>query len=512
MNRFKWHIVILCLTIVFVSFTTLYFKKVSGLEDPEAGIIESESDFSDRRVLVVLDRESSLEFKTYSVDDFPEIECVDVINLTPGTELIAKESIKKGNTSVLYNKILCIEIKYPGKDNVMNAISILKTNNHVLSAEPDYFVSICDTTPNDTYYDDYQWGNDKIDLPSAWDEETGSMSVYVGVIDSGIDGTHPDLSGRIRTDWCVSFLTNTAVAETNPTDPYGHGTHVAGIIGAAGNNNLGVCGVCWNVKLVSIKVIDSSGNGCSSRTIMAIDYAESKSIPIINLSLGSFSFISAMETAINNYSGLAVCAAGNYNTDTDITPFYPACYSCSNIISVGKSDSNDDVANDSNYGATSVDIFAPGQGILSTYPLSICNSGACNTYTHISTGYHTKNGTSMAAPYVAGVAALIKSSHPNITVAQLKSAILDNGDACSSLTNKCLTGSRLNAYNALHSVHSFTAFVDYGNPYYHKSACSVCGLFGPKSIHDWVPNLLHTRYTCSKCGATTTNPVYPREE
>ena len=497
------------------------FKAMPSTENPEINSVETESEFSDRRVIVVLDRESSLDFKTYCVDDFPEVDCVGITNLTPETEKIAEESVKKGNTDVSYNKILCLELKYPGKDNVIDAIAKLNEKEYVLCAEPDYVITLCDTIPDDIHYDE-QWGHEKINLPSAWDEETGSSSVYVGVLDTGIEGTHPEFSGRIKTEWCMSFLTGTGVAETSPTDPRGHGTHVAGIIGAAGNNNLGVCGVCWNVKLVSLKVIDSSGYGYSSYTVSAIDYAESISIPIINLSLGWASnhtyYNSSMSTAINNYSGLVVCSAGNTNpcgVDVDIAPyFYPAHYTCANMIVVGSSNSSDQIASTSNYSSVSVDLFAPGRQILSTYPLSICNSGACSDDNHHSyQGYHTLNGTSMAAPYVAGVAALIKSCHPNITTTQLKNAILNNGDSCSSLSGYCVTGCRLNAYNALHSIHSFTSYVDYGNAFYHKKACSICGLHGTTlSLHIWIPNTLHTKYTCNKCGATTTNPSLPREE
>ncbi len=498
--------------IVFSMSTVSQFKAMLGTENTEINSVETKSEFSDRRVIVVLDRESSLDFKTYCVDDFPEVDCVDITNLTPETEKKAEESVKKGNTDVSYNKILCLELKYPGKDNVIDAIAKLKEKEHILCAEPDYVIALCDTTPDDTHYDK-QWGHEKIDLPSAWDEETGSSSVYVGVLDTGIEGTHPEFSGRIKTEWCMSFLTGTGVAETSPTDPRGHGTHVAGIIGAAGNNNLGVCGVCWNVKLVSLKVIGSNGSGNISYAALAVDYAESKSIPILNLSIRWFNYSSSLETAINNYSGLAVCAAGNDGKDIDTDPVYPACYTCSNIITVGKSDSDDNKVDNSNYGESSVDIFAPGQGILSTFPLSICNLGNCKPSKHCSDGYHFKNGTSMAAPYVAGVAALIKSCHPNITTTQLKNAILNNGDSCSSLSGYCVTGCRLNAYNALHSIHSFTSYVDYGNAYYHKKACSICGLHGTTlSLHIWIPNTLHTKYTCNKCGATTTDPSLPREE
>ena len=495
------------------AFIMSQFKVVSGTEEPEPVATEIEYEFSDRRVLVVLDRESSLDFKTYCNDDFPEVDCESIINLTPETERNAKESIQKGNTNVSYNKILCLELKNPNQGNtVIDAIARLNTNEHVLCAEPDFTITPCDTTPNDTFYD-HQWGHEKINLPSAWDEETGSSSVYVGVVDSGIEGTHPEFNGKIKTEWCMSFLTGTGVSETSPTDLFGHGTHVAGIIGAAGNNNSGVCGVCWNVKLVSLKVFDSDGNGSSSYVISAIDYAESMSIPILNLSLTT-SNNNALKTAIDNYSGLVVCAAGNQGRDIDSNPTYPACFPCSNIIAVGNSDSNDNVASSSNYGALSVDIFAPGQDVLSTYPLSICSPVICEENSHhFSTGYHTKSGTSIATPYVTGVAALIKSCHPNLTTAEIKNSILNNGDSCSLLSDKCVTGCRLNAYNALHSIHSFTTYVDYGSAYYHKTLCSICGLQRTTlSLHIWIPNALHTKYTCNKCGATTTHPSLPREE
>ncbi|MBP5312796.1 MAG: S8 family serine peptidase, partial [Clostridia bacterium] len=394
----KRFVLVFLLITIFHLFTSSYLEVVSNPNELLVDVIEAEPDFSDRRVLVVLDKEASFDFNSHSsVDDFPEIECLTVTNITPMTEIRAKESVKKGNgTNISYNRILCLELKNPGKDNVLAAISKLKNQNHILYAEPDYDIFPCDTTPNDSFYD-HQWGHEKIDLPSAWDEETGSQSVYVGVVDSGIERTHPEFSGRIKTDWCMSFLSGTGVAEPDPTDGYGHGTHVAGIIGAAGNNGSGVCGVCWNVKLVSLKIYQNGGASRSSNMISAIDYAESKSIPILNISYTTGNS-SSLRTAIENYSGLVVCAAGNDGVNIDNNPVYPACYTCSNIITVGKSDINDNKANTSNYGVSSVDIFAPGQGILSTYPLSICSLEDCDDDTHYADGYHILNGTSMAAP------------------------------------------------------------------------------------------------------------------
>ncbi len=498
---------------------------MSCQEDVQASETEAFSEFSDSNVLVVIDRQTSLQFKSYDTSDFSEVDCIGVSNLTIESERAIQSSIEKGEgeedlDKITFNTILCLKLRTPGKENVLDAISKLQKKDYVISAEPDFIISSYSTVPNDSYYNQ-QWGNSKISLPAAWDTTTGSSTVCVGIIDSGID-INSDFSGRIKTSWCKSFLTGVGVSETTPTDLRGHGTHVAGIIGAAGNNNIGISGVCWNVSLVSLKVIDQDGHGYASNVIAAIDYAESKKIPILNMSLGWrstwSSYDSPMSTAINNYSGLLVCSAGNdsVNIETASYDFYPAKYSCSNMIVVGASTSSDEKASFSNYGTTSVDIFAPGVDILSTYPVSQCNAGTNNLGTHCYAGYHKASGTSMATPFVTGVAALIKSCHPNITVSQLKSAILNYGDYRSSLSSYCVTGKRLNASSSLESIHSYN-YTDYGNTTYHRCVCSICGHYVIKP-HNWVlcrtsQSVSDVRYVpeyyCSDCGAFTLNPTYP---
>lgn len=219
---------------------------------------------------------------------------------------------------------------------------------------------------------------DYINLPQAWDYTTGSADVLVGVLDSGIDGTHPELSGMLVRNLCRDFTGGSQVVVTSPEDPCGHGTHVAGIIAAAGNNECGITGTAWNVGLVSLRVFDDNGRGTVAAVVSAINYAESVDIPILNFSggwEGDVSDNTAFTAAVASYSGVLICAAGNAGEDNDgESPWNPASYEASNIISVGAINSTGDRCDFSNYGAVSVDIYAPGEDVLSTYPEHICEN------------------------------------------------------------------------------------------------------------------------------------------
>ncbi len=302
-------------------------------------------------------------------------------------------------------------------------------------------------TPNDPRYSN-QYALTKLEASAAWSISTGSSSVRVGIIDSGISN-HSDLAGNLVGGW--DFVNDNNITTD---DPSGHGTHVAGIIGARGNNNTGISGVNWNVSLVPLQVYshtDSNGNVLfsGSAIIDAIDYARTNNIPIINCSFGSLRSSYAYETQMRNYSGLIVCSAGNgkdHDNDpdtpntpvnTDVEPHDPSSCPLDNIISVASTNSSDTLASTSNYGTTSVDLAAPGVGILSTIP--------GNTYGNMS-------GTSMAAPHVTGVAALVKSKYPNISTLDLKDAILRGADATVTPTGRVAGNRRLNARGALQAV------------------------------------------------------------
>lgn len=496
-------------------------------------------DFANDHVIIVFDNDSSLKFDKYTTADFAEVDCKAVTDLSQASgkkvqaELSSANSLYNRSTATNtlsesvknYNQIVCLELAETGKDKVLEAIDILEQRDDILYVGPDYETSICSTVPNDTYYSQ-QWGLSTIQAPQAWDITTGSSTVTIGVLDTGIDGLHPDLVNRINTSLCRDFTSGSEVI-VSPTDAHGHGTHVAGIIGAQGNNTTGISGVCWNVRTVSLKVFDNSGHGLTSMIIDAIDFAVSKDIPLLNLSgsteLSNFDL--PLYNAIQNYSGLFICAAGNEGVNNDQNPTYPASYSLPNLITVAASNENNQRGifgedSSSNYGRTSVDLFAPGTNIMST----LIYQGQ-----HV---YAQLGGTSMATPFVTGVAALLLSKYPDLSPCEIKDTILSNVDDCgTTFDTLCVSGGRLNAYKALTNVirHSFTyanknsishtvtctecnySFVRnhtyiYTNPssnlYTHNTFCSKCS-YSCVEGHTWVTYL--SKYRCSKCLLVSTS-------
>lgn len=498
-----------------------------------------DDEFADNRVLVVMSNQASLQFNQYDDRDFDEISCKNVSNLSAAMEEKAKtasieiasknQDIRSINNKIsTYNQVLCLELEYAGKENVLQAIQKLQKRDDVIYAGPDYVMQLCSTTPNDSSYYK-QWAADKIQLPQAWDITTGSSLVTVGVIDSGIQGTHPDLADNINIDLSRDFVTDSE--EPVAVDSSWHGTHVAGIIGGRGNNGDGISGVCWNVQLISLRAFKADKTASFSDIIEAINYAEEQGIQILNLSGGGYDTenTSLYET-IQNYSGLFVCAAGNNNKDTDVEEFYPSSYSRSlhNLISVGASNEKDErwlsdtvFEGGSNYGQTTVDLFAPGVDIYSTIPTD---------------KYKTRTGTSMATPYVTGVAALLLSNYPDLTPCEIKDTILSNVDDCgTAFDSLCHSKGRLNAYNALTNVirhpvtytsldsqehhrvctthntfqtlqHNFS-YQSSGIEGGHTCTCNRCS-YVCSETHNWVTAGLKIR--CSKCGVITTHaPVTP---
>lgn len=321
--------------------------------------------------------------------------------------------------------------------DIADTCATLKAENpDIRYCEPRYEMHAF-VTPNDPSYSDL-WGMEAASLPEAWDKSHGSAAVKVGVVDTGVDYNHPDLAANVVKADGYDFANN----DSNPMDDNGHGTHVSGTIGAAGNNGVGVVGINWRVTIIPVKVLDSEGSGYTDAIASGINHAVTKGAKVINLSLGGPGFSQDMYDAIENaknHGVLVACAAGNESEDNDYTPSYPASYDLDNIISVAATDENDDMAYFSNYGATSVHLGAPGVGILSTVP---------------SASYDTYDGTSMASPHVAGVAALIWGYNSSLTMAQVRSAILNSVDPVSSLNGYTTTGGRLNARAALDAAGS----------------------------------------------------------
>jgi subtilisin family serine protease len=311
-------------------------------------------------------------------------------------------------------------------------------------AEPNYVNRLQATIPNDQYFN-AQWEMDNvgqypffgtpdadIDAAEAWDVTTGSSAVTVAIADDGVIFSQPDLAPNLRSTG-YDFIGG----DTDPTDPMsgsnpGHGTYVAGVVGAVGNNGYGVAGVNWNVGLEPIRVC--SDLGCpNSDLIDAIIYARNQGVPVFNASLGGTPFNQAVKDAIDSAPDvLFVFSAGNLGADLDATGSYPCSYTSPNVICVAATDEFDQLWSHSNYGATSVDLAAPGVNVVSTNA-----DYAFNPIMNAS-------GTSAAAPAVAGAAALLLSATPGASPAQLKATIFAGVDPLSSLSGKTVTGGRLN--------------------------------------------------------------------
>lgn len=388
---------------------------------------------------------------------------IELKNLTI-EEIFSDYDIKDINEIFDANNTYMIELKmnYNNTDFILSDINKL---NHNLGfcATPNY-VGEFGSVPNDSLYS-LQWGlngSNGIDIEPVWSYEKGSSTICVGVIDTGIS-QHEDLVGNLVQGY--SF-----VGATNDTeDVHGHGTHVAGIIGAVGNNNIGISGVAPNIDIMPLKISNTS-SWETSKVIAAINYAQSlwggaKQVDIINFSGWNFSNDSALYSAIDNYSGLFVTIAGNDHSNIDINPNYPGSFNIDNMITVGSIDSDGDRSSFSNYGTT-VDIYAPGGSIYSTLPN--------NRYGYMS-------GTSMAAPHVTGVAALMLSSCDYITPEQLKTQLLNNADnitiniPSSSGGTTTMGAKALNALAAVSTVNEYWTGAIYASVYCVEGEYSLGG-------------------------------------
>jgi subtilisin family serine protease len=328
-------------------------------------------------------------------------------------------------------------VSVPVGTSMQQALAFWQSHPNVAIVTPDFELTT-QSIPNDPSFGSL-WGlsnngsqggllNADINIEPAWALGTAT-SIVTAVIDTGVDYTHPDLASNIWTNtdevagngidddgngfvddvrgW--DFVNN----DSDPMDDNGHGTHVAGTIGAVGNNGIGVTGVAWTASIMPLKFLDQSGSGSLSDAIKAIQYARVNGAKIINASWGGGGFSSALQSAITQFitsGGLFVAAAGNEATNNDVTPSYPANYQ--GVISVGASTRTDTRASFSNYG-TSVDVFAPGQSILSTLP---------------GNRYGSLSGTSMATPQVAGALALLWGQNPTLSANTISQALINSTD------------------------------------------------------------------------------------
>ncbi len=338
-------------------------------------------------------------------------------------------------------------------------------DERVQYVEPDYIVHAL-LTPDDSRYSELYGmhntgqtgGTDDadIDAPEAWNISTGSADVVIGVIDTGVDYLHPDLvdnawtnpgeipgdnldndnNGYIDDIHGYDFVN----LDGDPMDDHNHGTHCSGTIAGRGNNGQGVVGVNWTASIMGIKFLNSGGSGQISDGVLAQEYANIMQVNLTSNSWGGGGYSQAMHDAIEaagNQEMLFIAAAGNGGYDNDANPSYPSGYDNDNVIAVAASDHTDAKAGFSQWGATTVDLAAPGVSVLSSI-----RNGA----------YDFFSGTSMATPHVAGVAALILSVSPNMTFAEVKSTILDSVDVLPNWSGLTVTGGRLNAFKAMDSL------------------------------------------------------------
>jgi subtilisin family serine protease len=345
----------------------------------------------------------------------------------------------------------------------------LEQADGVVYAEPNFYrrASLRPTDPSFQFQWDFENTGQSGGLPgadvnavSAWDLTTGSPGTVVAVVDSGVSLTHPDLAGS---GWTNPGETG-AGRETNrvdddsdgliddsrgwdwvandpdPTDLNGHGTHVAGTVGARAQNGQGIAGTSWNARLMPLRVLGSDGSGTVANVIRGYRYAAAHGARIVNVSLGASSASLAERDAIAAAPGvLFVVAAGNGGADgrgddAARSPEYPCAYPLANILCVASTGRRDLLSSFSNYGAASVDLAAPGEGILSTW---------------LTGRYRTLSGTSMATPHVAGAAALLLARRPGLSVSGLRAALLGGVDPLPSLAGRVASGGRLDLRRSL---------------------------------------------------------------
>lgn len=346
-------------------------------------------------------------------------------------------------------------VSVPAGETVKGLVYKYQASGLVKFAEPDYVRHTSLTPPNDPkYVDGTLWALDNygqnggtahadIDAPAAWDIITSASNIVVAILDTGIRYTHEDLAANMWVNPIDgSHGTNSIAGNGDPNDDEGHGTLMAGVIGGVGNNGKGVVGVAWTVQLMACKCFDSSGASTDSAIIAALDYARLNGARIINASFDSPNFGIALSNAVDRASQagiIFVSSCGNHFSDIDVTPRYPACFGIDNIVSVAYTTSSDSLGRYSDYGATNVDLAAPGAGIYS------CFFASDTSYL----GGASLEGTSYAAAYVSGALALVLAKYPSEPYQQTIARLLNGVDPVPALAGKCVTGGRLNLLKAL---------------------------------------------------------------
>ncbi|MBD5584056.1 MAG: S8 family serine peptidase [Clostridia bacterium] len=390
-----------------------------------------EESFETNKVNVIL-RGTHGNPQQIGFEDFSVVEEVcEISSLFYNLKELKPEDGKKFTLEEGKNAIITLELKNADRTKLLEVVERLNMLNSIIVAEPVYTYDVQECwIPSDSDYK-YQWnltGNFGIYAEGAWNITRGNSDIKVGIMENAIDMNHLELAGRV-------FNGNHTPKDNEYID---HGTFVAGIIGA-GHNKRGIAGIA-EPKMYLLKVTALANS---------LKYAEQNNIKVINASFCYTEsdkktyapFNASHYVALSNYSGLFVTSAGNDGYNSDNKKCYPSCYDLPNIINVGATDSNGEKSSFSNYGKNEVDLFAPGESIYSSLPN--------NSY-----GYNS--GTSFAAPHVTGVATLMLSVDDTLTGSDLKTIICKTVTKVDKLTNYCVMGGRLNAYNAVSYVNKST--------------------------------------------------------
>lgn len=502
-------ILILLFCVGFVS--SFFLPTIYGYEDTEKQFCEFslEDDFIDDEIVVILKNQESLLCKDYDIHYFEEVSPIEVIDKSKGyNEKIKKQltgSFVKNKINLEnFNRILNVKLSIKSKLNVLNAISKLELREEVKLVKPIFasdLVLCGDSYPNDFYYEN-QWYIENTEIDYVWaNYTTGSSDVTVGIIDTGISNVNCDLKDNLNEELSCSF-------DPEQSDPFvdskGHGSAIAGIIGAKANNNDLIAGICSNIQLVSLKIpyVDSLNH--TPYIVSAIEYAGANDIDILNISWQCRGADELLE-AIENFPGLIVCSAGNKSKELkNNTANCPATYTKDvyNIISVGASDQDDyryyvSEGNGSNFSSNGyVDIYAPGVDIFSTGTKEKGYFPDCK-------------GTSYSAAIVTGVVALMYSYHPNVYYTDVKNAILLGTDYLKDSDLTAPNNKKLNARKAFENFHAPLYDCARYNNDYHKIYCTGCDVYYLEE-HSWVFASLYVAPTvpipsyqiCEKCFLT----------
>ena len=409
-----------------------------------------------------------------------------IIKIKPGQNTEAIESIIEEVGGVLHTPFqgsgfTIVQLPELSIEAVPKALQVLSAKREFLEyAEPDYIIHAA-LAPNDPrYVDGTQWGLNNlgqnggsddadIDAPEGWEIIQDASNVIIAVIDTGTRYTHQDLAanmwvntGEIPNDKIDNdqngviddkFGFNSILNTGDPKDDNGHGTLVAGIIGAVGNNNIGVAGIAWRTQLMAVKFLSEDGNGVITDAVECINYSRLNGAQVINASWSGVGFSQTLLNAIEETREagiLFVAAAGNFSSDNDLAPLFPASFVLDNIVSVASSTRKDEVSQFSNFGESTVDIVAPGSAIFTTF-------------NRTDSDYVTRSGTSMATPYVSGVIALLKARFSSENHETLINRLLVGGDKVSGTQDKVRSGARVNLSGSL-NLDTVPALPDFITP------------------------------------------------